>query len=114
MLLTRVAFALAMILAVPGGCVTEPLRMGHLEVWNQTMAPIRITATDATEVLLVAACGHAVAEPFPIGHFTVHYGTGQLIALLGGGGPDSTNAGGFYVVLTDKGVDHASAEQPVQ
>src|SRR5256885_12353168 len=87
-----------------------------LDVWNRTEVGISVSGTGSADVLGVAACEHARADRFPVGHFTVRDASGRFIAELGGGGPDPNDAGSLFLVLTAQEpvrVDAAAPSEPL-
>jgi hypothetical protein len=67
-----IAGSLAFILAVPGGCVREPIHYGSLTIINRTLDPLVVHAEYASEQeMVVQPCDTLTRDDFPLNAVTV-------------------------------------------
>lgn len=107
--LARTAAVAALVVALTG-CAVEATYIGHIEVWNRTLAPIRVVGQGAT--LDVPACGHVTSDEFVLNRYDIVDDQGRFIARHGGGGSDPSHVTPAYEMVTKDGAVYSDSTPP--
>ncbi len=94
------------VLAVPGGCIADPIVVGHIELYNRTSETLVIRAEHASEdEIRLAPCSSMIRDSFPLNAVSVAPASGRTAAGIQRGVETSP----LVIIVTDHEPQYLTA-----